>query len=97
MAWECVCVDAEQAEDVWVHTEEAAADRAWVMARLDVGRDQACGVRTGADVAHSVADTARAGPVTAGSVADEAENPADIMGAEIAIDPCEYVKNNSYE
>jgi hypothetical protein len=89
-------VDAEQAEDVWAHTAEAA-DRAWVEARLDGDRDQACGVR-------AEADAARADSATASSVEDRAENLADIMGAdamgagmEIVIDRCEYVKNNCCE
>jgi len=84
-AWECVCVDAEQAKDVWACP---VAKCAWVMARLDGDRDQACGVRKEADEANREANTA-------GSVANAVENPADIMGAGIAIDPCEYVKNNS--
>ncbi len=88
LARECVCVDAEQAEDVWVHTAEAA-DRAWVEARLDGDQDRACGVR-------AEAGAARAGSATAPGVEDGAENLADIMGAgtEIVIDRREYVKNN---
>ena len=96
MAWECVCADAEQVEDVWVHTEEAAG-LAWVMARLD--GDQACVVRKEADEAHREADTARAGPATVGGVEDGAENRAGTMGTGIigadtgiVIDPCEYAK-----
>lgn len=62
------------------------------MARLDVDRAQACGVRTEVDEAHSVANAARSAEDEAHSVADEAENPADIMGAEIAVDPSEVRK-----
>ncbi len=94
MAWECVCVDAAQVRDVWACPVEAAKC-VWVMARLDVDRDHACVVRTEADEVHSVVDTARSAEDEARSVANAAENPADIMGAEIAIDPCEYSKNNS--
>jgi len=101
LAWECVCVDAEQAEDVWVHTEEAAG-RAWVETQLD--GDHACGVRTEADAAGRGADTARAGPATAGGVEDGAENRAGAMGTGImgadtgtVIDPYEYARNNSCE
>ena len=96
-------MDAAQAEDVWVHTEEAAG-RAWVEARLDGDQDQTCGVRTEADAAHREASAARAGPATAGGVEDGAENRANIMGAGIigagtgiVIDPREYARNNSCE
>ena len=88
-------MDAAQAEDVWVNTEEAAG-RTWVMARLD--GDHACGVRTEVDAADREANTARAGPATVGGVEDGAENRTGIMGdVEIAIDRSEYVKNNIYE
>ena len=90
LAWECA--GAAQAEDVWVHTEEAAADRVQVSARLDVDRDQPCGVRTETDVAHREADTTGSAEDEAHSVANAAENPAGIMGAEIAIDPSEVRK-----
>lgn len=89
MAWECVCVDAEQVEDVWACPVEECA---WVEVRLDGDQDQACGVR-------EEADAARAGPTTAGGVEDGAENLAGAMGAdtEIVIDPYEYPRNNSCE
>ena len=95
-ARECVCVDGEQAEDVWAWPAE---DCAWVEARLDGDRDQACAVRTEADAAHRGADAVRADSGTAPGVEDGAENLADIMGAgmEIVIDLCEYVKNNCCE
>ncbi len=88
-ARECVCVDGEQAEDVWAWPAEECA---WVEALLDGDRDQACGVRT-------EADAARADSGTAPGVEDGAENLADIMGAgmEIVIDRREYVKNNCCE
>ncbi len=89
-------MDAEQAEDVWVHTEEAA-DLAWVEARLDGAQDRACGVRT-------EVDAARADSATVPGVEDGAENLADIMdadamdaGMEIVIDRREYVKSNCCE
>ncbi len=98
-AWECVCADAAQATDVWVCPVEAA-NRAWVMVRLDGDRDQACGVPPEADVAHREVDTTGSvADEVLRSVADGAENRAGIMGAdtEIVIDPCEYARNNSCE
>ena len=87
-------MDAEHFEDVWAWVAEECA---WVEARLDGNRDQACGVRT-------EADAARADSATAPGVEDGAENLADIMGAdamgagmETVIDRCEYVKNNRCE
>lgn len=89
-------MDAEQAEDVWAW---AAEECAWVKARLDVGRDHVCGVRTEVDAAHGGTVAARAGSAKALGGEDEAENLADTMGAgmEIVIDRREYLKNNCCE